>query len=105
MTWRVPEGEGQVVSGDIISIETYYEKRPNPDDSTKEQVRRRRVFTNEYRGYDLSTAENWIENSPVISVSILVTRSFYSVGAGGYNLVEISDTVIGGWEDAPGDYA
>jgi hypothetical protein len=105
MTWRVPVGEGQQISGDIISIETYYEKRPNPDDPTKEQVRRRRVFTSEFRGYDLSTAEDWIENWPVISITLLWIKSFYAIGGGGYNLVSITDAVIGDWEDAPGDYA
>jgi hypothetical protein len=101
MTWREPEGEGQVFTGDIIGRQYYFERRIKPNDPTKEQIRKRRLDITEYRGYTLSAAEQFVQNSPLSQAGFVTTKSFYAIGGGGYNMINNTDAIVGDWEDMP----
>jgi hypothetical protein len=98
MSWK-DTTQGDPLVGAIISIQGYVERREKPDNPLIEQARNHFVSIAEYRGYNLASAMDFISGSPFMTSESTVTKSYYAIGAGGYNLQSNADTIIGDWFD------
>jgi hypothetical protein len=85
----------------LISVETYFESRPNPDRSGRLQLRKRSTVNNEYRGVSKDQAFNMCQFFPLVSLNDTITRTARPIGGGGYTITQSRDRAIGEWENAP----
>lgn len=83
-----------------VGEDRYIERRTDPDDSTKEQYRKRETLVKEYRGVDFATAEAALVGYPLVSSGDSTnTRSLQAIGGGGYIVIEIKDQPTTSWLD------
>ena len=86
-----------------ISVDSYFETRVDPDDATKNQIRKRTTSTVEYRGVTESVANGSLTGYPVVGASSKVSRSFSAIGGGGYTVTQVTDSATEGWIPDPLD--
>jgi hypothetical protein len=85
----------------LISVETYFESRPNPNGSGSLQLRKRGTINSEYRGVSLNRARLMCIFYPIVSLNSITTRTARPIGGGGYTVTESQDTASGEWTDEP----
>jgi hypothetical protein len=85
----------------LISVENYFESRPNPDGSGRLQLCKRGTINREYRGVSKDKAFKMCGNYPLVSLNEIVTRNARPIGGGGYIVTESVDRSISDWQDAP----
>jgi hypothetical protein len=98
MGWK-DTTQGDPLIGVVLSYEGYTERRQKPENTNIEQARKHFVVVVEYRGYNQASAAAFVSGFPTISLTRTRTRSYYAIGAGGFNLQENSDRVVGDWFD------
>jgi hypothetical protein len=98
MGWK-DTTQGDPLVGVLLSYQGYAERREKPGRPNIEQARKHFVAIVEYRGYNQASAIAFVSGFPTASLTSTKTRSYYSIGAGGFNLQENIDTVVGDWFD------
>jgi hypothetical protein len=98
MAWK-DTTQGDPLVGVVISFQGYVERREKPENPLIEQARSHFVSIVEYRGYNLASAIDFMTGSPFASTTRTITRSYYAIGGGGYNMQQNTDTVVGDWFD------
>jgi len=86
-----------------VDGDSYWELRPDPDDpTTKQEKRRRYVIIREARGLNLLTAEGLLDTVPVTYANGTLTCSIRLGDGGQWTATKTLDYYSGGWVKGAG---